>query len=72
MPDRKQVRPGSWFTFILKIHKTKAALQKSKLDPGGNIFLHLIFWILMPDSNLVRPGSWFTFSLKINKTPTAL
>ena len=57
MPDRIQVRPSSRFTFILKIHKTKAALQKSKLDPGRNIFMHYIFWILMPDRNLVRPGS---------------
>ena len=54
MPDRNQVRPGGRFTFSLKIHKTQTALQKTKKDSSGKIFLHSNLWILIPDINLVN------------------
>ena len=72
MPDRMQVRPGSRFNVILKIHKTQTALQKTKQNPSRKIFLHSNFWILMPDRNQVNPGNRFSFILKIIKAPIAL
>ena len=62
MPDRNQVSPGSRFTFILKINKTPTAFIETKQEPGRNIFMHYIIWILMPDWKQVRPGSRFTLS----------
>ena len=44
MPDSNLVRPGSWFTFSLKINDTQTALQETKQEPGRNIFIFYIIW----------------------------
>ena len=72
MPDSTQVRPGSWFTFRLKIHRTQTALQKPNRNRVQTYFMHYIFWILMPDKNQVSLGTTFIFILKIHKMQTVL